>query len=122
PGPPGPLRSGRGIQTLHESRSAVSRSKRTAPGKLIPKLYHPNAQLRAVSLPPSRLRTKRCSELADVRFGSKADIAGRQVDVRFTPNSGHVCAMLRAERGVLYVASRHQVKALAAVLELEGLE
>src|SRR5262249_218321 len=48
-----------------------------------------NAQLRAVSLPPSRLRTKRCSKLADVRFGSKADIGEGATDVRFTPNSGH---------------------------------
>src|SRR5262249_30377571 len=77
------------FQTLHESRSAVSRSKRTATGKLIPKLYHPNAQLRAVSLPPSRRRTKRCSERADVRFVSSAKIAASPSNVPFAFNSRH---------------------------------
>jgi hypothetical protein len=30
------------------------------------------------------------ARVSDVRFGSKADICGAQVDVRFTPKSGHV--------------------------------
>src|SRR6516165_11070198 len=44
---------------LHESRSAVSRSKRTAPGILIPKLYHPNefSALRSISCYSPRKRT-----------------------------------------------------------------
>ena len=35
----------------------------------------------------------RCSNAADVRFGSKADIE-RPFDVRFTPKSGHGSAQL----------------------------
>jgi hypothetical protein len=30
-----------------------------------------------------------CCTLTNVRFGSKADIAQRQINVRFTPDSGH---------------------------------
>jgi len=34
------------------------------------------------------------SDIIDVRFGSKADINARPVDVRFTPNSGHQLSAL----------------------------
>jgi len=36
------------------------------------------------------LRKVRAISGSNVRFGSKADICSAQVDVRFTPNSGHV--------------------------------
>ena len=36
------------------------------------------------------LAEKKCVPCRDVRFGSKADIAGCPNDVRFTPKSGHV--------------------------------
>jgi hypothetical protein len=35
------------------------------------------------------VRRKRVKPLADVRFGSKADIGARLAHVRFTPESGH---------------------------------
>src|SRR5215470_7433947 len=41
---------------------------------------------------PKTARWGRLSGLVDVRFGSKADIAARQCDVRFTPKSGHSSA------------------------------
>src|SRR5262249_8539411 len=49
-----------------------------------------HATMKSATGPPSRLRKKRCSELADVRFGSKADICAAKSHVRFTPESGHV--------------------------------
>jgi hypothetical protein len=39
---------------------------------------------------------------ADVRFGSKADMATRQRDVRFTPNNGHSAATHGSIRLTVY--------------------
>ena len=50
----------------------------------------------------------------DVRFGSKADIEGRQSDVRFTPESGHGSARSRCP---LCAKSGHRHNAAADLLE-----
>jgi hypothetical protein len=41
-----------------------------------------------------QLRRSATQQMADVRFGSKADMEGRQTDVRFTPKSRHSSGQL----------------------------
>jgi hypothetical protein len=54
--------------------------------------YRPCGSLWALSLTPLHIDWHKAditAGLADVRFGSKADIEAVQSDVRFTPESGH---------------------------------
>src|SRR5262245_37694726 len=59
-----------------------------------------------------------------VRFGARVRL--KKLAPELAPlESGRVCVPRQEQREIvrlLYVATRHQVKALAAVLELEGLE
>ena len=59
-----------------------------------------------------------------VRFGARVRL--KKLAPELAPlESGRVCVPRQEQREVvrlLYVATRHQVKALAAVLELDGLE